>query len=184
MRGAALATARGQEGIPTGTGTGRPLARTSTTRHLREARPRTGHPHGVRTRVARTRVAGSRTGHPRDDRGSSILEFAGFLPVLLLIGLAAIQLGLVGFAANQAGTGARAGARVASQAEGGNGVAAARAAMTDGLDATVTPGGGADTTTYTVAVRVPTLLPFVGKGWTVTRSATMPNDDTGEVTLP
>ncbi|WEH29551.1 TadE family protein [Streptomyces sp. AM 3-1-1] len=145
----------------------------------------------IRTGTGRrhARTPGSRAARPtarraRDDRGSSLLEFAGFLPVLLLVGLAAIQLGLVGFAANQAGTGARAGARVASQAEGGNGVAAAHAAMTDGLDATVTPGGGGDTTTYTVAVRVPTLLPFVGKGWTVTRSATMPNDDTGEVTLP
>ncbi|WP_078491255.1 TadE/TadG family type IV pilus assembly protein [Streptomyces sp. SPB074] len=158
---------------PALTGAGHPRTRTG----HRTAGPRT--PALLRTRPrSRPRL------RSRDDRGSSILEFAGFLPVLLLVGLAAIQLGLVGFAANQAGSGARAGARVASRAEGGNGVAAARAAMTDGLDATVTPGGGGDTTTYTVAVRVPTLLPFVGKGWTVTRSATMPNDDTGEVTLP
>ncbi|MFE9253156.1 TadE/TadG family type IV pilus assembly protein [Streptomyces sp. NPDC007088] len=113
-----------------------------------------------------------------------MLEFAGFLPVLLLLGLAAIQLGLVGYAVNQAGTGARAGARVASQAEGGDGVAAAHAAMSAGINADVSPGGGGDTTTYTVAVHVPTLLPFVGKGWTVTRSATMPNDDAGEVGGP
>ncbi|MYQ59506.1 pilus assembly protein [Streptomyces sp. SID4926] len=157
----------GGESIRTGTGR----------RHARTPGPRAA----ARPTASRAHPTASR---PRDDRGSSLLEFAGFLPVLLLVGLAAIQLGLVGFAANQAGTGARAGARVASQAEGGNGVAAAHAAMTDGLDATVTPGGGGDTTTYTVAVRVPTLLPFVGKGWTVTRSATMPNDDTGEVTLP
>ncbi|NDZ98398.1 pilus assembly protein, partial [Streptomyces sp. SID10116] len=44
-----------------------------------------------------------------------MLEFAGFLPILLLIGLAAIQLGLIGYAANQAGSGARAAARAASQ---------------------------------------------------------------------
>lgn len=121
---------------------------------------------------------------PLGDTGSSILEFAGFLPVLLLLGLAAIQLGLVGYAANQAGSGARAGARVASQADGGDGVAAAHAAMSAGINADVSPGGGGDTTTYSVAVHVPTLLPFVGNGWTVTRSATMPNDDAGEVTRP
>lgn len=124
------------------------------------------------------------TGDGTRDTGSAILEFAGFLPVLLLLGLAAIQLGLVGYAVNQAGTGARAGARVASQAEGGDGVAAAHAAMSAGIKADVSPAGGGDTTTYTVAVHVPTLLPFVGDGWTVTRSATMPNDDAGEVTGP
>ncbi len=32
----------------------------------------------------------------RDDRGVSMLEFAGFLPILLVIGMAAIQLGLMG----------------------------------------------------------------------------------------
>ncbi|UYM23853.1 pilus assembly protein [Streptomyces albus] len=61
-----------------------------------------------------------------DDRGAAILEFAGFLPVLLLIGLAAIQLGLVGYAASQAGSAARAAARVASQEDTGAGAAAGR----------------------------------------------------------
>lgn len=41
----------------------------------------------------------------RDDRGVSMLEFAGFLPILLVIGMAAIQLGLIGYGINQAGTG-------------------------------------------------------------------------------
>jgi hypothetical protein len=81
----------------------------------------------------------------RDDRGVSMLEFAGFLPVLLLVGLAAIQLGLVGYAANQAGVSA--------------------------------PEGGGDTTTATVTVQVPLLIPFVGEGWQVEKKATMPNDD-------
>ncbi|MFF9895472.1 TadE/TadG family type IV pilus assembly protein [Streptomyces longispororuber] len=109
------------------------------------------------------------------DRGVSILEFAGFLPILLLVGLAAIQLGLVGYAAGQAGSGARAAARVASQ--GGGGEAAGHAAMDADLDADVAVGGGGDTTTATVTVQVPTLLPFVGTDWQVEKTVTMPNDD-------
>ncbi|MEV0226863.1 TadE/TadG family type IV pilus assembly protein [Streptomyces sp. NPDC050704] len=105
-----------------------------------------------------------------------MLEFAGFLPILLLVGLATIQLGLVGYAANQAGSGARAAARVASQ--GGAGEAAGAAAMSDWLDANVSaPMGGGDTTTATVIVQVPLLIPFVDEGWTVRKSATMPNDE-------
>ncbi|ARX86132.1 MULTISPECIES: TadE/TadG family type IV pilus assembly protein [Streptomyces] len=105
-----------------------------------------------------------------------MLEFAGFLPLLLIIGMAAIQLGLVGYAANQAGSGARAAARVASQGEGG-GEAAGHAAMHDGLSADVSVSDGGDTSKATVVVQVPTLLPFVDTDWTVTKSATMPNDD-------
>ncbi|WP_190137251.1 TadE/TadG family type IV pilus assembly protein [Streptomyces longispororuber] len=104
-----------------------------------------------------------------------MLEFAGFLPILLLVGLAAIQLGLVGYAAGQAGSGARAAARVASQ--GGSGEAAGRAAMDADLDADVAVGRGGDTTTATVTVQVPTLLPFVDADWEVEKTVTMPNDD-------
>ncbi|KUL47334.1 MULTISPECIES: TadE/TadG family type IV pilus assembly protein [unclassified Streptomyces] len=110
-----------------------------------------------------------------DDRGVSMLEFAGFLPVLLLVGLAAIQLGLVGYAAGQAGSGARAAARAASQ--GDSGQAAGAAAMDSGLDSSVGVSQGGDTTTATVEVQVPTLLPFVDTGWSVTKEATMPNDE-------
>ncbi|MGA4850999.1 TadE/TadG family type IV pilus assembly protein [Streptomyces sp. G5(2025)] len=113
-----------------------------------------------------------------DDRGVSILEFAGFLPILLLVGLAAIQLGLVGYAAGQAGSGARAAARAASQ--GDSGQAAGTAAMDGGLSSSVTVGGGGDTTTATVKVDVPLLLPFVDSGWSVTKEATMPNDQDAE----
>ncbi|MFG2500289.1 TadE/TadG family type IV pilus assembly protein [Streptomyces sp. NPDC048441] len=106
-----------------------------------------------------------------------MLEFAGFLPILLLIGLATIQLGLVGYAVNQAGSGARAAARVASQGQGDGGQAAGLAAMDGNLDAQVDISGGGDTTTADVTVQVPTLLPFVDAGWHVKKSATMPNDD-------
>lgn len=45
------------------------------------------------------------------------------------------------------------------------------------MDVSFSWGGGDGTTKATAAVKVPTLLPFVGDGWTVTRSATMPDDD-------
>ncbi|MFI8926267.1 TadE family protein [Streptomyces sp. NPDC053474] len=120
---------------------------------------------------------------PRGDKGVSMLEFAGFLPILLLVGLAAIQLGLVGYAANQAGSGARAAARVESR-EGTGGEAAGHAAMDSGLDAEVSVGRGGDTTTATVTVQVPTLLPFVDTDWEVEKSVTMPNDDPAEPGAP
>lgn len=109
-----------------------------------------------------------------DDRGVSILEFAGFLPILLVIGMAAIQLGLVGYGINQAGSGARAAARVASQ--GGDGAAAGQAAVSGWLDPAVSAPEGADVTTATVTVTVPSVIPLFG-AVTVVRHATMPTDD-------
>ncbi|MFF7883223.1 TadE/TadG family type IV pilus assembly protein [Streptomyces sp. NPDC007896] len=109
----------------------------------------------------------------RDDRGVSMLEFAGFLPILLVIGMAAIQLGLIGYGINQAGTGARAAARVASQ--GGDGGAAGQAAVSGWLKPNVKPNEGADLTTATVTVSVPGVIPFFGP-YPVTRHATMPTD--------
>ncbi|MET7348267.1 TadE family protein [Streptomyces mirabilis] len=114
----------------------------------------------------------------RDDRGVSMLEFAGFLPILLLIGMAAIQLGLIGYGINQAGTGARAAARVASQQGGpAEGTAAGQAAVSGWLKPDVPPPAkGADTTTATVTVHVPSVIPLFGP-YTVTRHATMPTDN-------
>jgi hypothetical protein len=103
-----------------------------------------------------------------------MLEFAGFLPILLVIGMAAIQLGLVGYGINQAGSGARSAARVWSQ--GGDGGAAGAASVSGWLDPEVSPGSGADTTTATVTVHVPSVIPLFGGGYDVSRSATMPND--------
>ncbi|WP_327435191.1 TadE/TadG family type IV pilus assembly protein [Streptomyces sp. NBC_01236] len=103
-----------------------------------------------------------------------MLEFAGFLPILLVIGMAAIQLGLVGYGINQAGSGARAAARVASQ--GGDGAAAGQAAVSGWLDPAVSAPEGADVTTATVTVKVPSVIPLFG-AVTVVRHATMPTDD-------
>ncbi|WP_238431768.1 TadE family protein [Streptomyces cavernae] len=110
------------------------------------------------------------------DRGVSMLEFAGFLPILLLVGMAALQLGLVGYGINQAGSAARAAARAESR-EPGTGGAAGAAAMDGDLDLNITVGpGGADSTKATAFVDVPSIIPLFGGGWTVQRSATMPND--------
>ncbi|MBC9728359.1 TadE/TadG family type IV pilus assembly protein [Streptomyces sp. TRM68367] len=48
------------------------------------------------------------------DRGQVAIEYLGFIPVLVLVAMAAVQLGLVAYVAQQAGTAARAGARSAS----------------------------------------------------------------------
>ncbi|MGR6972423.1 TadE/TadG family type IV pilus assembly protein [Streptomyces cynarae] len=109
-----------------------------------------------------------------DDRGVSMLEFAGFLPILLVIGMAAIQLGLVGYGINQAGSGARAAARAESLHEG-TGDAAGRAAVSGWLSPEPVVQRGADTTTATVTVHVPAVIPLFS-GWPVTRHVTMPND--------
>ncbi|MFD7710612.1 TadE family protein [Streptomyces sp. NPDC059785] len=126
-----------------------------------------------RSRGLRVREPGLPVPRRRGDRGVSMLEFAGFLPVLLLIGMAAIQLGLVGYGINQAGSGARAAARAASL--GQDGTAAGQAAVSGWLNPDVLPAEGPDTTTATVQVQVPSVIPFLG-GWTVERRATMPND--------
>ncbi|MFF3380112.1 TadE/TadG family type IV pilus assembly protein [Streptomyces sp. NPDC002680] len=111
------------------------------------------------------------------DRGTSILEFAGFLPILLVVGLACIQLGLIGYGLNQAGTGARAAARAASL--DGDGEGAGIASVSDWLDPEVdAPLGAGDTTTATVVVHVPAIIPLFGD-FDLDATATMPNDDDG-----
>ncbi|MFE9331285.1 TadE/TadG family type IV pilus assembly protein [Streptomyces sp. NPDC006925] len=114
-----------------------------------------------------------------DDRGSSALEFAGMLPLLLLVALAAIQLGIVGYAVQQAGTGARAAARVASREETADRYAAAgRAAMSDWTAARSSFGraDGAGEVRVTATVSIPSLLPGMDSLGSASRSATMPSD--------
>lgn len=128
-------------------------------------------------RVRATATARIRSLRERGDRGASILEFAGFLPILIIIGLACIQLGLIGYGINQAGTGARAAARAASLDR--DGVAAGVASVSDWLDPDVdAPLGAGDTTTATVTVSVPAIIPLFDD-WDIQRSATMPNDEDG-----
>ncbi|KOT91224.1 TadE family protein [Streptomyces sp. NRRL F-5755] len=120
---------------------------------------------------------GSRPRVRRDDRGQISIEFLGFLPILLLIALAVVQLGLAAYAVQQAGTGARAAARTATLDEADrktSPVAAGKAAMSDwaGADAVVVATEGGDEVQATATVEIPTLLPGVGP-WHATRTATM-----------
>ncbi|MEU8822503.1 TadE family protein [Streptomyces sp. NPDC048636] len=117
---------------------------------------------------------------PGSDRGSASIEFLGFLPVLLIVALAAVQLGLAAYTVQQAGTAARAAARTASLDEPRNSPAAAgQAAMSgwlaDGAD--VSSGGcGGGQARATASVEIPSVIPGFDFG-SARRSATMPCDD-------
>ncbi|MFG3286253.1 TadE/TadG family type IV pilus assembly protein [Streptomyces sp. NPDC048111] len=120
---------------------------------------------------------------PQRDRGQVALEYIGFVALLLLVGLAAIQLGVAAYAANQAGTAARAAARAASLDEPRAGepapdpVAAGTAAVSGWLKPRIAPaGGGGDGVSYTVTITIPSVVPGLGDGFfgTATRTATMP----------
>ncbi|MFE7042780.1 TadE/TadG family type IV pilus assembly protein [Streptomyces atratus] len=123
------------------------------------------------------RTAATTTATPRRDRGQVAIEYLGFIPLLLLVGLLAIQAGLAAYAANQAGTGARAGARMASMSSGGCDEQAAKDAMSDwtaDLADVYEPSSSFDEVTCTVSVDVPDILPGVNFWGTAERSSTMP----------
>ncbi|MEU1123227.1 TadE/TadG family type IV pilus assembly protein [Streptomyces sp. NPDC005899] len=113
------------------------------------------------------------------DRGSTAIEYLGFLPVLILIGLAGLQLGLVAYTAQQAGTAARAAARTASQEDrSGSYQRVGRASMTGWVADRARIGAptGGDTVTVTVTVDIPDVLLGLLGDRTVEKSATMPRD--------
>ncbi|TJZ45434.1 pilus assembly protein [Streptomyces piniterrae] len=125
-----------------------------------------------------TRTKPSRLRGRGRDRGQVSIEFLGFLPILLVVALAVIQLGLGAYAVQQAGTGARAAARTASMDEADRTVdpqAAGRAAMSGWLgdEATISVSGGGTSVHATATVRIPSLIPGVDFG-SARRSATMP----------
>ncbi|MEV7324723.1 TadE/TadG family type IV pilus assembly protein [Streptomyces sp. NPDC093970] len=103
------------------------------------------------------------------DRGQVAVEYLGFIPVLLIVGLAGIQLGAVAYAAEQAGTAARAGARAASLRQSAD--AACAAAVS--LSVTCATSGGGDSVTVTATVHIPKIVWELGNA---TKSATMPVD--------
>ncbi|MBT2395798.1 TadE family protein [Streptomyces sp. ISL-100] len=127
-------------------------------------------------RPLRRRISGRISGHDRD-RGAAILEFAGFLPILLLVAMACIQLGIVGYAASQAGTAARAAARTEAQEElRGQGEVTGKAAMSGWLaEGTDIELGGNVTATATVPI--PSVVPGIKNFGEVRRSVTMPADE-------
>ncbi|GAA2304510.1 TadE/TadG family type IV pilus assembly protein [Streptomyces caniferus] len=126
---------------------------------------------------ARLRLPARLRGHGRD-RGTVSIEFLGFLPLLLIVGLAVVQLGLAAFVVQQAGTGARAAARTASMDAADHPPdpeAAGRAAMSDWVDAGITVGGdGGGSVRATVRITIPSIIPGVADFGTARRSATMP----------
>ncbi|MEU9622903.1 TadE/TadG family type IV pilus assembly protein [Streptomyces sp. NPDC098085] len=115
----------------------------------------------------------------RRDRGQVAIEYMGFIPLLLLVGLLAIQLGVAAYAVNQAGTGARAAARTASQdVSQGDPVRAGREAMSDWLgrykNSRFIRDVGTGEVTYTARVKIPSVVPGIDNwGW-AERSSTMP----------
>ncbi|MER6631329.1 TadE/TadG family type IV pilus assembly protein [Streptomyces sp. NPDC000987] len=109
------------------------------------------------------------------DRGQVALEYLGFLPVLLIVGMAVVQLGLIAYTAQQAGTAARAGARSASLDRGAD--AACDQAVSGFLadDTSCASAFGGDEVTVTATVHIPSIVP----GWDfgpAHKSATMPLD--------
>lgn len=113
----------------------------------------------------------------RADAGQASLEFVGFLPLLLLLGLAGIQLGLVAYAAQQAGTAARAAARAESVEDGRiGGERAGRAAVSDWLSVDFGMGVSEDEVTVTASVTIPSVIPGIDDFGEVSRRSTMPRE--------
>ncbi|MFE3185600.1 hypothetical protein ACFXKR_32685 [Streptomyces violascens] len=115
--------------------------------------------------------------HRERDRGQVALEYIGFVALLLLVGLAAIQLGVAAYAVNQAGTGARAAARAASldDPKGLSPEAAVDAAVKGWVHAEPPRrSGGGDEVTYTVTIKIPSVIPGIPDFGTATRTSTMP----------
>ncbi|MFI1013871.1 TadE/TadG family type IV pilus assembly protein [Streptomyces sp. NPDC020965] len=115
----------------------------------------------------------------RGQEGQAAVEYAGVITLLLFVALAALQLGLVAYTAQQTGTAARAAARMAAMKDGeGRAVAAGSAAMSGWLasNASIVPSGGCgDQVSVTVTVPVPAVLPVFDFG-SATRTVTMPCD--------
>ncbi|MFJ7075055.1 TadE/TadG family type IV pilus assembly protein [Streptomyces sp. NPDC098781] len=110
------------------------------------------------------------------DRGQVAIEYLGFIPVLILVALAGVQIGLIAYTAQQAGTAARAGARAASL-DPGTAQEGCRNAVSgwlaDGTDCSEASGG--DQVTVTATVQIPSIVP----GWDfdpAQKTATMPLD--------
>ncbi|MFJ8197601.1 TadE/TadG family type IV pilus assembly protein [Streptomyces sp. NPDC096152] len=118
-----------------------------------------------------------RTRHDRGrrDRGQAALEYLGFVPILMIVAMAVVQIGLIAYTAQQAGTAARAGARAASLRMGAQ--AGCQEAVADWLAGRTSCGEapGGDTVTVTATVTIPSVVP----GWDfgpARKRATMPLD--------
>ncbi|MEU8759783.1 TadE/TadG family type IV pilus assembly protein [Streptomyces sp. NPDC048659] len=139
-----------------------------------------------RTRPLRPGRPGGRglARRPRD-RGQVAVEYLGFLPLLLLVGLVGVQFGIAAYAAQQAGTAARAAARAASvdDPESVPGPEAVARASVSGWTANRITRVLVDGGTATVTVSIPSLIPFASFD-PVTRTAVMPLPDAPQEDRP
>lgn len=117
----------------------------------------------------------------RRDRGVASLEYLGMLPFLLLTALTGIQLGLVAYCGQQAGTAARTAARTAAlHAPHADARTAGLNAVSGWLrdDTTIWfPRDDPTTVQASARIKIPSVLPGVHFFDPVTRSATMPKED-------
>jgi Flp pilus assembly protein TadG len=107
------------------------------------------------------------------DRGQVAIEYLGFIPILILVAMAGVQIGLVAYAAQQAGTAARAGARAASLENSAQ--VGCATAISDWLSVSCSEAVGGDEVTVTATVQIPSIVP----GWEfdpAQKTATMPLD--------
>lgn len=107
------------------------------------------------------------------DRGQVAIEYLGFIPILILVAMAGVQIGLIAYTAQQAGTAARAGARAASLENSAQEGCAT--AVSDWLSVTCVEAQGGDEVTVTATVLIPSIVP----GWDfgdANKTATMPLD--------
>ncbi|MFI5683759.1 TadE/TadG family type IV pilus assembly protein [Streptomyces sp. NPDC051636] len=107
----------------------------------------------------------------RRDRGQVAIEYLGFIPILLLVAMAGIQIGAVAYSAEQAGTAARAGARAASLRQDVG--QACRDAVSGGLTVGCVSSEQGETVTVTATVHIPKIVWDLGDAH---KSATMPID--------
>ncbi|WP_435838749.1 TadE/TadG family type IV pilus assembly protein [Streptomyces antimycoticus] len=175
----APASSRGRAGAGTPAGGGAVARRrpeTVGTPRGRGAGPLASALRGVAATGHRDRPAAGRG----RERGSASIEFLGFLPILILVALAAVQLGIAAYAAQQAGTAARAAARTASLDEPRTSPQAAGEAAISGwlADGTGISGGGCGggEAQATATVEIPSVIPGFDFG-SAEKSATMPCDD-------
>lgn len=128
-------------------------------------------------RVARRcsgRAAARRARRARGDTGSVAVEFLGFLPVLLAVALAVVQLGIAAYTVQQAGTAARTAARTATvddpeTSPESAGQASISGWLADGARISVSGGEEAHAT---ATIEIPSVIPGVDFG-DARRSATM-----------
>lgn len=112
-------------------------------------------------------------GRRRRDRGQVAIEYLGFVPILILVALAGIQLGIIAYAAQQAGTAARAGARAASLGQSAQ--HGCQQAVSDWVKVACSESGGGDEVTVTATVQIPSVV-LIWDFDPAEKSATMPVD--------